>query len=94
MCCFSSKHAALMSKSNDLLGRNQDNVSMWTDFNNISAILWRSVLGENHQVHLAMSGLRSHNLVVLGSVCIGGCKSNYHITRTVSELALLKKRSN
>jgi len=27
MCCFSAKHAALMSKSKDWLARNQDNVS-------------------------------------------------------------------
>jgi hypothetical protein len=33
ICCFSSKHAALRSKSKDWLARNQNNVSEW---NNIS----------------------------------------------------------
>ena len=31
MCCFSVKHAALKRKSKDWLGRNQDNVSEWSD---------------------------------------------------------------
>ena len=31
ICCFSAKHAALKSKSKDLLARNQDNVSEWGD---------------------------------------------------------------
>jgi hypothetical protein len=29
ICCFSAKHAALMSKSNDWLAQNQNNVSEW-----------------------------------------------------------------
>ena len=31
MCCFSTKHAALRSKSKDWLARNQNNVSEWND---------------------------------------------------------------
>jgi hypothetical protein len=31
ICCFSVKHAALRSKSKDLLVRNLDNVSKWSD---------------------------------------------------------------
>ena len=31
MCCFSTKHAALRSKSKDWLARNQNNVSEWSD---------------------------------------------------------------
>jgi hypothetical protein len=31
ICCFSAKHAALRRKSKDLLARNQDNVSEWSD---------------------------------------------------------------
>jgi hypothetical protein len=31
ICCFSTKQAALRSKSNDWLARNQDNVSEWGD---------------------------------------------------------------
>jgi len=34
ICCFSTKHTALRSKSRDWLGRNQNNVSEW---NNMSA---------------------------------------------------------
>ena len=33
-CCFSAKHAALISKSKDWLTRNQDNVSEWGDMSN------------------------------------------------------------
>jgi hypothetical protein len=66
--------------------------------NNISVILWRSVLlveetivpGENHdlphivtgimlyRIQLAMSGIPTCE--VIGSVCPGSCKSNYHTT--------------
>ena len=31
ICCFSAKHAALRSKNKDLLARNQNNVSEWSD---------------------------------------------------------------
>ena len=31
ICCFSAKHAALRRKSKDWLGRNQNNVSKWSD---------------------------------------------------------------
>jgi hypothetical protein len=31
ICCFSAKHAALRTKSNDWLAGNQDNVSEWGD---------------------------------------------------------------
>ena len=31
ICCFSAKHAALRSKSEDWLARNQNNVSEWSD---------------------------------------------------------------
>jgi hypothetical protein len=31
ICCFSSKHAALRSRSKDWLARNQNNVSEWSD---------------------------------------------------------------
>jgi hypothetical protein len=31
ICCFSAKHAALRSNSKDWLGRNQNNVSEWSD---------------------------------------------------------------
>ena len=30
-CCFSTKHAALRTKSKDWLAQNQDNVSEWSD---------------------------------------------------------------
>ena len=31
ICCFSTKHPALRSKSKYWLGENQDNVSLWSD---------------------------------------------------------------
>ena len=31
ICCFSAKHAALRRKSKDLVARNQNNVSEWSD---------------------------------------------------------------
>ena len=31
ICCFSSKHAVLRSKSKDWLAQNQDNVYKWND---------------------------------------------------------------
>jgi hypothetical protein len=31
ICCFSAKHAALRRKSKYWLGRNQNNVSEWSD---------------------------------------------------------------
>ena len=31
ICCFSATHAALRRKSKDWLGRNQNNVSEWSD---------------------------------------------------------------
>jgi hypothetical protein len=50
------------------------------------------VPGENHQpveshimlyqVHHTMSGVRTDNIVVIGTECIGSCKSNYHMTMT------------
>jgi ribonuclease HIII len=65
-------------------------------FNNISVILWQSVLlveetGKKHtdklyhillnQEHLTMSRIRTH-FVVMGTDCIGSCKSNYHTIKT------------
>jgi hypothetical protein len=48
--------------------------------------------GENHRtvashwqtcshnvVHLALIEIRTHNFVVIGTDCIGSCKSNYHV---------------
>jgi len=45
ICCFSTKHTALKSKSKDWLARNHDNVSEWRDMS-IHRLLfqWDSVL--------------------------------------------------
>jgi hypothetical protein len=60
-------------------------------FNNISALSWRSVLlveetagpGENHRPAASHYILYHNNVVhltlmVIGTDCIGSCKSNYH----------------
>ena len=36
ICCLSTKHAALTSKSKDWLARNQNNVSEWSDMSIVS----------------------------------------------------------
>ena len=45
ICCFSTKHTALMSKSKDWLARNQDNTSEWRDMSTRG--LWASTIKEN-----------------------------------------------
>ena len=37
-----------------------------------------------YQVHLAMNGVRTHTLVVIGTDCTGSCKSNYHTIMTTT----------
>ena len=78
-----------------------------TTVNNISVILWRSVLlleetgvpGENHRPSAShwqtlshnvvsitprLSRVRTHNIVVIGTDCIGSYKSNYHMITTIT----------
>jgi hypothetical protein len=67
-----------------------------TTFNNISVISWRSVslvekTGENHwpaashwQSFITSSEWDSNKLVVIGTDCIGSCKSNYHTIKTMT----------
>jgi hypothetical protein len=54
--------------------------------NNISVILWRSVLLVEES-----GGIRNHNTVI-GTDCIGSCKSNYRTitTMTVSKIMFEK----
>ena len=42
ICCFSADHAALMSKNNNRLAQNQDNVSEWSGMS-ISGLLLQYV---------------------------------------------------
>ena len=37
-----------------------------------------------YRVHLVMSRIRTHNFRVIGTNCIGSCKSNYHTIMTTT----------
>ena len=39
ICCLSSKHAELRRESKDLLARNEDNVSEWSDISTRGQLL-------------------------------------------------------
>jgi hypothetical protein len=45
------------------------------------------------QVHLAWAGFKLTTLVVIGTNCIGSCKSNYHKIMTTTASLLLKKKN-
>ena len=67
-------------------------------FNNISVISWQSVLLVEYpekttkklyhimlyQLHLVWVGFELTTLVVIGTDCIGSCKSNYHTITTTT----------
>jgi hypothetical protein len=45
ICCFSAKHTALRRKSKDWLGRNQNNVSEWSDMSTCGLLFqWTSTI--------------------------------------------------
>jgi hypothetical protein len=48
-----------------------------------------------YRVHLTMSGIRTHNLVVIGTDCKASCKSNYHtITMAPSDGSTNEKNTD
>jgi hypothetical protein len=53
-------------------------------FNNISVILWQSVLlvEETGKKHTSLWAGFELTFVVMGTDCIGSCKSNYHTIKT------------
>ena len=55
ICCFSTKHTALRSKSKDWLTRNQNNVSEWSDIS-IRVLL----LSRASTIKLQLSGHHHH----------------------------------
>ena len=62
MCCFSSKHAALRSKSKDELAWYQDNVSEWCDMSAYRLLFqWASTIKNPiERVGLEQSGPHHH----------------------------------
>jgi hypothetical protein len=70
-------------------------------FNNISAISWRSFLlvekttdllqGTDKLDHITLyrAGFKLTTLVVIGTDCIGSCKSNYNMIMTTTALYII-----
>ena len=55
ICCFSTKHAALRTKSKDWLARNQDNVSEWSDMSTHGLLFqWASTVQIQRSVHVLL----------------------------------------
>ena len=45
-----------------------------------------------YRIHLAMSRIRTHKVRMIGTNCIGSCKSNYHtITTTTAPVAAMTR---
>ena len=47
-----------------------------------------------YQVHLTMSRIQTHNLVEIGTDCIGSFKSNYHVIMTTTAPPEIGKKDN
>ena len=69
-------------------GENQNTRRKPTDLSKVTDKLYLIIL---YRVQLAMSENRTHNLVMIGTDCIGSCKSNYHTitTTTVPKLQFM-----
>ena len=63
MCCFSGKHVALKNKNNELLPRNQENVSEWSDMSSCGMLFqWTSNIKiQLRRVRLIQSELHHHH---------------------------------
>jgi len=62
ICCFSTKHAALRSKSKGWLARNQDNVSEWSDMST-RGLLFQWASTKNPTQHIGPEQSEPHHLI-------------------------------
>jgi hypothetical protein len=73
----------------DIFLRNPRVVLFNTTFNNISVILWRSVLlMKETRVPLTCDGFELANLVVIVTESMGSYKSSYHTITTTTSISL------
>ena len=87
VCCFSSKHLSLRSKSKNCLVRNQDNVSEWSDMSSCGLLFqWASTIKiQLSSMHVGLVQNVHHHLIHCDLVL------PYDISKKMLILALKKQ---